>query len=244
MKTNCVRFNIMNTSDNSFRHSYESGNSSKNRRLTLLSLPLKGLGLRVVTHNCKILFISSLIFFTMLFVACGSGDKQTDTSPRVINNNVQENIEKVNKFLNAKDNDRIEAFLRRHDLQATFDETGFWIAQIEKGNGEKITNGILVALKCEIFLLDGTLCYQYDENNPLVFVTGKSNELSTDLATQNVVSGLHNALLLMKKNERAVLVFPPYLAHGIIGDGANIPPRSILVYDVKILDIENKKNEN
>jgi FKBP-type peptidyl-prolyl cis-trans isomerase len=147
-------------------------------------------------------------------------------------------MEKVNKFLSEKDKDKIEAFLRRHDLPATFDELGFWFAQIESGNGEKIENGTLVALKCDISLLDGTPCYHYDEENPLVFIVNKSNELAADVTTQNVVSGLHSALLLMEKDERAILVFPPHLAHGIIGDGENVPPRSILVYDVKVLNIE------
>lgn len=185
----------------------------------------------------------SVMLAALLFIACNSNKQQADELPPAIAN-VHENMEKINKFLSEKDKDRIEAFLRRHNLQATFDETGFWIAQIEKGNGKKIENDMLVALSCTISLLDGTLCYQYDEANPLIFVVNKSNELSDNAATQNAVSGLHNALLLMQQNERAVLVFPPHLAHGIIGDENNIPPRSILVYDVKILNIENETQEN
>jgi FKBP-type peptidyl-prolyl cis-trans isomerase len=30
---------------------------------------------------------------------------------------------------------------------------------------------------------------------------------------------------------------PPYLAHGILGDENKIPPRSIIVYDVEVLEI-------
>ena len=191
----------------------------------------------------KIYTTFSIIFLAILLAACGNSDKKTNAPPRIVVD-VGENMEKVNKFLSEKDKDRIEAFLHRHNLQATFDETGFWIAQIEKGNGEKVENNILVALTCKISLLDGTPCYQYDEENPLIFIVNKSNELLTDATTQNVVSGLHSALLLMEKGERAVLIFPPHLAHGIIGDGNNIPPRSILVYDVKVLNIENEKYEN
>jgi len=183
----------------------------------------------------------STIFFVILLAACGNSDKQTNKQPKFVDD-LHKNVEKVNKFLNEKDNDRINAFLRHHNLEATFNETGFWISQIEKGNGETIENGSLVALMGKIYLLDGTLCYEYDEENPLVFVVNKSNELSTDVTTQNVVSGLHSALLLMEKGERAVLIFPPHLAHGIIGDGGNIPPRSILVYDVKVLNIKNQEH--
>ncbi|MDR2292605.1 MAG: hypothetical protein LBE11_03930 [Prevotellaceae bacterium] len=178
------------------------------------------------------------IFFALLFfTACNSN--KTDNSIKPKNTvNIRENIEKANKILIEKDKDKIESFLRRHNLQATFDDTGFWYAEIEKGKGTKIENGTLVVLQCTINLLDGTPCYAYNEDNPLIFVAGKSNELSETANTQNVVSGLHSAILLTENQARYVFVFPPHLAHGIIGDGNNIPPRSILVYDIKVLDVQ------
>jgi FKBP-type peptidyl-prolyl cis-trans isomerase len=169
--------------------------------------------------------------------ACANNDN-TKNSQQKRAVNTRQNIEKVNKFLNEKDKDKIESFLRRQNLTATFDEIGFWIAPIEKGNGTKIQDGSVVALKGSINLLDGTLCYTYTEDNPLIFVVSRSNEISETSTSQNATSGMHSALSLMEEGERAVLIFPPHLAHGIIGDGDNIPPRSILVYDIKILEIK------
>ncbi|MDR1983301.1 MAG: FKBP-type peptidyl-prolyl cis-trans isomerase [Prevotellaceae bacterium] len=179
----------------------------------------------------------NILFALIVFTGCKNNDTNNNFKPKVAVN-IRENIEKVNKILSEKDNDRIESFLRRHNLQATFDDTGFWIVEIEKGNGTKIQNGSLVALKCTINLLDGTHCYTYNEDNPLIFVLSKSNELSETSNAQNVISGLHSALVLIENQSRAVLVFPPHLAHGVIGDGNNIPPRSILVYDIKVLDVQ------
>ncbi|MDR1347780.1 MAG: FKBP-type peptidyl-prolyl cis-trans isomerase [Prevotellaceae bacterium] len=173
---------------------------------------------------------------SMCFAACNS--KKNSNSTPAVSVKVFENIEKANKILIEKDRDRIEAFLLRHNLQATFDNAGFWFAEIEKGNGAAIQNGSLVALKCTINLLDGTECYTYDEDSPLVFVVGKSNELSENAGMQNAVSGLHSALVLMENQSRYVVIFPPHLAHGIMGDGNSIPPRSILVYDIKVLDVQ------
>jgi FKBP-type peptidyl-prolyl cis-trans isomerase len=185
----------------------------------------------------KIYVISDILLVLIIFAACKNNETNQDFQSR-ITVNVRENIEKVNKILIEKDKDRIESFLKRHNLQATFDDTGFWFTEIEKGNGMKIQNGSLVALKCTINLLDGTHCYTYAEDNPLMFFVGKSNELSETANMQNVVSGLHSALVFMENQSRYVLVFPPHLAHGIIGDGNNIPPRSILVYDIKVLDVQ------
>ncbi|MDR2064607.1 MAG: FKBP-type peptidyl-prolyl cis-trans isomerase [Prevotellaceae bacterium] len=178
------------------------------------------------------------ILFALIFLAACSGDDKSGGIKPKNTVNIRENIEKANKILIEKDKDRIQSFLRRHNLQATFDETGFWHVEIEKGNGVKIKNGALVALQCTINLLDGTHCYTYSEDNPLVFVAGKSNELTETANMQNAVSGLHSAVLFAENQSRHIFVFPPHLAHGIIGDGNSIPPRSILVYDIKVLDVQ------
>jgi FKBP-type peptidyl-prolyl cis-trans isomerase len=180
--------------------------------------------------------LNILVVFFFL-TACNRNNENGSIKPKNTVN-VHENIEKANKILIEKDKDRIQSFLRRHNLQATFDEMGFWHVEIEKGNGIKIKNGSLVALQCAINLLDGTHCYTYGEDNPLIFVAGKSNELTETANMQNAVSGLHSAILLAENQSRHVFIFPPHLAHGIIGDGNNIPPRSILVYDIKVLNVQ------
>jgi FKBP-type peptidyl-prolyl cis-trans isomerase len=51
-------------------------------------------------------------------------------------------------------------------------------------------------------------------------------------------SGLNEALKLMRTGERARLILPNHLAHGLIGDLANIPPLAILVLDVALIDVQ------
>ncbi|MDR3226761.1 MAG: FKBP-type peptidyl-prolyl cis-trans isomerase [Prevotellaceae bacterium] len=185
----------------------------------------------------KKVYVAVNILLVLLGLACANtaDDKKLQ---QYIDVNPRESIERINKFLSEKDKDRIESFLRRQNLTATFDESGFWIARIEQGNGTKIQEGSAVALEATISLLDGTLCYTYTEYNPLIFIVNKSNELSEKTELQNAVSGLHSALILIEDKERAILIFPPHLAHGVIGDSNNIPPRSILVYDIKVLEVK------
>jgi FKBP-type peptidyl-prolyl cis-trans isomerase len=38
---------------------------------------------------------------------------------------------------------------------------------------------------------------------------------------------------MLKPGGDAVFILPPFLAYGIVGDGKAIPPRSILVYELK-----------
>ena len=53
-----------------------------------------------------------------------------------------------------------------------------------------------------------------------------------------VESGLEEAVLKLRKNSSAILILPPHLAHGLIGDGNKIPPKAILVYKIKVIDIK------
>ena len=50
-----------------------------------------------------------------------------------------------------------------------------------------------------------------------------------------IESGLLEGLKLMRPGSEFVFIIPPYLAHGIPGDGYQIPGRSVIVYRIKIL---------
>ena len=86
--------------------------------------------------------------------------------------------------------------------------------------------GDLVSVDLGIELLDGRVCYKTD-SIPDQFVLGLSNE----------ESGLHEVLQLMKANEKARIIVPSYLAHGLLGDSEQIPPQSILLIDVELLSL-------
>ena len=47
--------------------------------------------------------------------------------------------------------------------------------------------------------------------------------------------GMNEGLRLLKPGARAILIIPPFLGYGLIGDRKKIPSRSIIVYNVNIL---------
>jgi FKBP-type peptidyl-prolyl cis-trans isomerase len=50
-------------------------------------------------------------------------------------------------------------------------------------------------------------------------------------------SGLEQGILMMQEGDKARFILPPHLAHGLLGDENMIPARSIIVYEVELLDI-------
>ena len=134
-----------------------------------------------------------------------------------------------NKEVHKREELAIEIYLAHHkDLKMKSTGSGlrYQLAENRVGNGDKARIGDQVSVNIEITLLDGRLCYKTD-SIPDKFILGMSNE----------ESGLHEALQLMKANEKARLIVPSYLAHGLLGDLEQIPPQSILLIDVELLSL-------
>jgi len=106
--------------------------------------------------------------------------------------------------------------------------TGLWYQLITQGDGEFLKENKLVLMEYECSLLDGTICYSSEESGPMKFVLGHSD----------IEPGLYEGLKLLKPGARAIFILPPFLAHGLRGDGKKIPARSIIVYKVNILQAE------
>ncbi len=55
----------------------------------------------------------------------------------------------------------------------------------------------------------------------------------------NVESGLHEAITYLKEGDKAFIILPYYLAHGLLGDNDKIPPLSPALYDIELIAVED-----
>ncbi|KPK86844.1 MAG: hypothetical protein AMS27_04140 [Bacteroides sp. SM23_62_1] len=136
---------------------------------------------------------------------------------------------RVNKYLVKKDVELIESYIDRREWEMEVTESGLFYQIYEHGNGKPAESGRYATINYMVSLLDGTICYDSDETGPKQFLIGRSNE----------ESGLEQGVLMMRVGDKARFIMPPHLAHGLLGDERNIPPRSIIVYEVELLEISD-----
>jgi FKBP-type peptidyl-prolyl cis-trans isomerase len=157
-------------------------------------------------------------------ISCSSGKKK-DNTQKAANNN--EALIKINKYLVDKDADQIRGFVRRRNWNMKTTQTGLWYMIERKGTGEAAHTGMIATINYTVSLLDGTICYSSDKPGPKKFRIGKGG----------VERGLEEGILLLHKGDKAVFILPPHLAFGLTGDDNKIPPRSIIVYEVELLQL-------
>ncbi len=136
----------------------------------------------------------------------------------------------LNKYLVQKDRERIKNYIERKNLKMSESPTGLWYQIIKEGDGKLFTDNDKVVMDYECSLLDGTKCYSSSDLGPKKIVLGRTE----------IEAGLNEGLKMLRPGAQAIFIIPPFLAYGLIGDRKMIPSRSVIVYNVNILQPDNK----
>lgn len=164
------------------------------------------------------------VFLTLILISCRNETVQ-DALPGKPG---KSDLEELNRYLIAKDRERILNYIERKGLEMKESQTGLWYQILKQGEGSYLTSSIRVVMEYECYLLDGTKCYSSEHLGLKEIILGRTG----------IEPGLYEGLMLLKTGGEAIFILPPFLAHGLPGDGNKIPPRSVIVYNVKILTAE------
>jgi FKBP-type peptidyl-prolyl cis-trans isomerase len=135
----------------------------------------------------------------------------------------------LNEDLALEEDLDIQMYLVKFEkMKVTETGTGLRYIVMKAGDGAIPQPGQDAKVKYKISLLDGTVCYETGKDELDVFRVDKSE----------MESGIHEGIKLMKIGEKAKLIFPSHLAHGLIGDLKKIPPLSPLVVDIELIEVE------
>ncbi|MDR3325545.1 MAG: FKBP-type peptidyl-prolyl cis-trans isomerase [Spirochaetaceae bacterium] len=134
----------------------------------------------------------------------------------------QEGLRKANLEKSA-------AFLAENALRSgvRVTESGLHYELVEQGNGARAARNMVARVKYTGSLIDGT-----------VFDRNADEEAGAEIPLSQVIPGFAEGVALMNVGGRAKLFIPPPLAYGEEGAGEDIPPNSVLVFDVELLGVE------
>lgn len=173
-------------------------------------------------------FLYFLILFTIgnpIFSGCSCNEKESNR--KLVS---RQQLIEMNRALVARDSAVISKYSDKETLGLRMFPTGFWMNIIENIDGDSIQPGDVLEMQYRVALLDGTVCYSSQERGVMRFLSGQGG----------VEAGLEDAVGYLSPGDSAVVLLPPHLAHGLVGDDDKIPARAFIRYDVRITKVERK----
>ena len=164
------------------------------------------------------------ILFVFVLFSCSDNPKEL---PPIDINKLQENLLEANKLAIAKEAKQIEEYIAKKDLKVIKTETGLRYQIYNDVEGETIKKEQNAVIRYTVTLLDGSACYS----------TGDEGEQFT-VGKDYVESGLHEGIKFLSVGDKAIIIIPSHLAHGLAGDLKKIPFRSTIVYDIELVAIK------
>lgn len=167
-------------------------------------------------------------FFTCLVIILGASchENQPQEQPQFNQAKVKQQFIKANQQEVAKENDEMDYYQKSHKLPFITTTSGIrYYVYTPSAKGDSIVDGSILTINYTIKLLDGTECYSSKTDGVKEFKVGMDD----------AENGLHKAVLHFKVGDKALILIPSYLAHGLLGDSKKIPPQSPIMYDIEIL---------
>ena len=131
----------------------------------------------------------------------------------------EENMIQANKYMAQTEETQIDAYIARRgwNMEKMPEGGRMWI--YSKGTGKAIGFEDTVSIVYSLEAINGAKVYEQMEETVVV---GRHQP--------NV--GIDNALLKMRRGDKARIVLPSNLGYGVAGDGDRITGRMTLVYDL------------
>ena len=137
-----------------------------------------------------------------------------------------------------KDSKIIEDYLAKNNIKAMKAPWGTYVAIHGEGTGDKITNQSVATVNYtgrtldSMKVFDSNIDPKFQHVEPLQVTVGQ---------IEGMIPGWIDALLQMKKGDKATIFVPSSLAYGRNGRAPGIKPDEILMFDMDILDVQTEE---
>ncbi len=177
-----------------------------------------------------------ILFFLLVcscFLACKERHKKPTRTTNIDSKEFQNKLIEANKMYVKRESDEIDQYITHKGWNMITTGTGLRYMIIKKGSGAQPKPGQSAKVNYKISLLNGKVCYTSDSVGPKEFI----------VEGDNVESGLHEGIQYMHVGDKAVLILPSYLAHGLVGDENKIPAKASVIYELELLSLRERVKE-
>ncbi|MCE3297222.1 MAG: peptidylprolyl isomerase FKBP-type [Crocinitomicaceae bacterium] len=167
-----------------------------------------------------------IAWISLLLASCTSAPPEE--KPKDVDWSTKKSTD-MNQDFAIEEDLRIKMFLAdRPDWKTVKTGSGLRYYIYKPGPGPQAESGMRARVKYRIELLDGTLCYETEKNETEVF----------EIDNSEVETGVQEGIKKMKVGDKAKLILPSHIAHGLTGDMDQIPPLSTIVIDLELISLE------
>lgn len=166
-------------------------------------------------------------FLLVLMASCTQKEVQKPTE--YSKDNFIEYSKQINKNLKDYENEKIQDYIKKQDLNFIKTNSGFYMTAT-KLNGYLPQNGDIVEFSYTVGNLENKIIYSEEEIGIKKIELGKSM----------IPIGLEYAIKRMSPGEWAKAIFPSGLAYALQGDGNKIKADEVLVFNINLKEIQIK----
>ncbi len=169
----------------------------------------------------NLVFIATLLFFS----SCGETPEEKKM-PFNSKTDYEETIIASHQLYLKKEAKKIQDFI--DSIGMPFIKTGTGLRYHiyeQQQEGDSIYSGEVAVVDYFLSSLEGDTLYKTE--------LSRLQEFAVDY--EDIESGLHEGIKKMRVGEKAFLILPAHLGHGITGDQAAIPSQTTLVYNIHLV---------
>ena len=134
----------------------------------------------------------------------------------------------MNEQFTREDEINIRLYLSRRDnweTKSTGSGLRYWI--YEDKEGPIAEAGDKVDVKFQVKMLNDSLLYETEGNEVSTFKVDRSD----------IETGVMEGIKYLSQGDKAKLIIPSHIGHGLLGDFHKIPPLQVLVIDLELVKI-------
>ncbi|RYF37454.1 MAG: hypothetical protein EOO38_26250 [Cytophagaceae bacterium] len=141
----------------------------------------------------------------------------------------------------AIDEQKLQDHFKKNNIKVSKSPLGMYVEVQQEGTGNLLDTSNIAVVNYTGRTLDGKVFDSNTDpsfNHPEPFYVNLTNDPSLG---QGVITGWKDGLLMMKKGSKGKFYIPSNLAYGSRGAGNEIPPYSVLIFDIEVVDALNRE---